>query len=66
MLKIFGVSSSKEYDGFGIDCGVIIAESKEEALRIVRAGSDCYMATMEDIFEIPFQKGFTFIGSYEE
>lgn len=65
-MKIFGVSSSKEYNGFGIDCGVIIAESKEEAEKIVRSGSDCYMANKEDIFEIPFQKGFTFIGSYAE
>lgn len=65
-MKIFGVSTGKDYDGYGIDCGIVIAESKEEARRIVRGDTECYMADDEDIFEIPFEKGFTLIGSYSE
>ena len=62
-MKIFGVSTNKEYGGYGIDCGIVIAESKQEARKIVRGDTECYMADDEDIFEIPFEKGFTFIGN---
>lgn len=65
-MKIFGVRTNKEYDGFGIDCGIVIAESKEEAKKIVRSGTECYMSDDEDIFEIPYEKGFTYIGGYTE
>lgn len=65
-MKIFGVSTGKDYDGYGIDCGIVIAENEHEALKIIRNNTECYMASYEDIFEIPFAKGYTHIGSYSE
>lgn len=53
-MKIFGYKD--EYNG--MTCGVIIADSIEEAKEIFN-----YDIWKGNIFEIPFEKGFTFIGN---
>ncbi len=65
-MKIFGLRSSKEYDGYGIDCAVAIAESKEEAIKLLKEDPGSYVFDDKDVFEIPFIKGYTHIGSYAE
>lgn len=72
-LKIF-TYSSKFHDDYGIDCALVIAETKEEALDILKdhkyellpvdAASDDIRE--EDIVEVPFEKGYKYIGGYSE
>lgn len=54
-MKIFGYRDEYNY---GMTCGVIIADSIEEAKEIYDNGGE--------VFEIPFKKGYTHIGSYDE
>lgn len=62
-MKIFGYkSNSGEYSDYGITCGIVIAESEEEAKDIL--GYDEWEG--RKIFEIPFEKGYTLIGTYGE
>ena len=62
-MKIFGYrdnyGNGTEY---GITCGIIIAESEDEARKII----DFEEGGTEEIFEIPFEKGYVHIGSYSE
>lgn len=62
-MKIFGYrdnyGNGTEY---GITCGVIIANSEEEAKKMIDFSED----GTEEIFEISFEKGYKLIGSYSE
>ena len=70
-MKIFGYKSNggrysdfgyrDEYN-YGMTCGVIIADSIEEAKEIL----DYDNWDGREIFEIPFEKGYTCIGEYSE
>ena len=61
-MKIFGYkSNSGKYSDYGIICGIVIAESEEEAKDIL--GFDEWEG--KEVFEIPFEKGYTLIGSYD-
>lgn len=67
-MKIFGYRSNcGSYGNYGVTCGVIIAESEEEARKIIGLEEEFQEnGKIETIFEIPFQKGYTFIGEYSE
>lgn len=59
-MKIFGYrANGGECSNFGITCGVVIAETEKEAREIL--GYDIWEG--REIFEIPFEKGYTLIGS---
>lgn len=64
IMKIFGYSSSEAARGYGIECGVVIADSEKEAREILI--NEALDSEFSSVFEIPMQKGFTWIGSYEE
>lgn len=62
-MKIFGYKLNRGEDSdYGITCGVVIADSEEEAKDILGYNDweNC------KIFEIPFVKGYTLIGAYDE
>lgn len=62
-MKIFGYKSNGgRYSDYGMTCGVIIADSIEEAKEIL----DYDNWDGREIFEIPFEKGYTCIGEYSE
>ena len=62
-MKIFAYRNNcGSYGGWGIECGIIIAESEDEAKNI----AEFQEGGSEEIFEIPFHKGYTYIGSYNE
>lgn len=62
-MKIFGYKSDGGcYSNYGMTCGVIIADSIEEAKQIF----DYDDWDGREIFEIPFEKGYTCIGEYSE
>ena len=58
-MKIFGYRDEYNY---GTTCGVIIADSIEEAKEIL----DYDNWDGREVFEIPFKKGYTHIGTYDE
>lgn len=59
-MKIFGYKANGgEFSDCGITCGVVIAETEKEAKEIL--GYDIWDG--REIFEIPFEKGYTLIGS---
>lgn len=58
-MKIFGYKDEYNY---GMTCGVIIADSIEEAKEIL----DYDNWDGREVFEIPFKKGYTHIGTYDE
>lgn len=61
-MKIFGYrANGGKYSDAGVTCGVIIAETEKEAKEIL--GYDIWEG--REIFEIPFEKGYTLIGSYD-
>ena len=61
-MKIFAYKEDYQY---GITCGVVIAESMDDAKEILKRKLD-YELDGSELFEIPFEKGYTLIGSYEE
>lgn len=62
-MKIFGYRDNcGNGTDYGITCGIIIADSEEEAKKIIEFSE----GETEEIFEIPFEKGYKFIGSYSE
>lgn len=67
-MKIFGYRSNYgSYGDYGVTCGVIIAESEEEARKMMELEEEYSEdGKIQTIFEIPYQKGYTFIGEYSE
>lgn len=62
-MKIFGYKENAgDYSDYGITCGVVIAESIEDAKEIL----DYDDWSGRELFEIPFERGYTFIGAYSE
>lgn len=61
-MKIYTVAS---YWSYGVECAMAIAETKEEALEMIRNQLDVSVRK-EDLNEIPFKHGYTYIGGYEE
>lgn len=62
-MKIFGYRDNYgNGTAYGITCGIIIADSEQEAKEIIDFSED----GTEEIFEIPFEKGYKYIGSYSE
>lgn len=62
-MKIFGYRDKcGSYSYYGITCGIIIADSEEEAKKMIDFSED----GTEEVFEIPFEKGYKYIGSYSE
>lgn len=62
-MKIFGYRDNcGNSTPYGITCGIIIADSEEEAKNMMDFSED----GTEEIFEIPFEKGYKFIGAYSE
>lgn len=70
-MKIFGCRNGEIMGGYGVECGVVVADSEEEAKEILKTSSDWtwwkdWDNDKDVIFEIPFEKGFTLIGDYAE
>lgn len=68
MLQIFGF---KEEHPHGVTCGIVIAESKEEAEKIINDEVMDLDVIDKDNVEvtltpIELKKGYTFIGKYDE
>lgn len=64
-LKIFAYSVDRgSFSSYGITCGIIIAESFEEAKKeALKRRTYKHQVTIR---EIPFKKGYTEIGSYSD
>lgn len=60
MLKLFGYRNEHDY---GITCGLVIAESEEEAKKIIGPINAFETVTL---IHIPLKKGYTYIGDYDE
>lgn len=64
-MKIFGFRRScRCEDEYGMVCGVVIADSKEEALEVLEEEGE--KIGDGSVFEIPFEMGYTRIGRYHE
>lgn len=62
-MKAFGYKdNSGSYGDSGITCGVIFADSIEEAKTLM----DFDDWSHREVFELPMTKGYHFIGDYEE
>lgn len=63
MLKAYKVIELPTWT-LGIDCGIIFAENKKEALKI--ANLNCDKDSKIKLEEIPIEKGYTYIGGHIE
>ena len=61
-MKIYTVAL---YWNYGVECAMAIAETKEEALEMIRSQLDVPVGK-DDLNEIPFKRGYIYIGGYEE
>lgn len=65
MLQIFTYC---DYYSYGVECGIIIAESKDEAITIARKNVDLQSGSIPLCVDGPVEmkKGYIHIGDYDE